>query len=51
MQYIELNYVLIVYKHTGSNDMHEHVKHAQHVKNQSKCIGVTPVQIFSLVYI
>ena len=38
-------------RHIGSNNIHEHVVHAQHVQHQSTSTGVTPAQSFSLGYI
>ena len=33
-------------KCAGSNNMHEHVVHAQHAQQQLACVDVTPVQAF-----
>ena len=38
----------VLLKHTGMNKLHEHAVHAKHVHHQFACIGVTPVQSFSL---
>ena len=37
--------------HTVSNNMHEHIVHAQHIQHKSRCMGVTPVQSFGMGFV